>query len=176
MFAPAHLPMMRLRIPSPLPSSRIEGRALLEEAGGFPAAEAAIAPFLRNGVIGFALPRPAFEQIALPSEVAAARSLDEAEALLRPYLLEERAVLDANGAPARLFAAVLIPQDFGDQKNGSAAQYWSRNITDTALESVVTRALDSALRRAAIETLGLPRDTLDNGAGYRCVDRFLSRG
>lgn len=93
---------------------------------------------------------------------ALATSVAEAEARLRPYLTQDRlAAVPGEGAQP-LFAAILIPADFGPGEDAAPAQYWSRNLTDQALETTVAYALDAALRRAAIAEYGLAEDTLDD--------------
>lgn len=141
----------------------------IEEAGGYAAAEAAVADILRAGAPAFTAPREQFERVAGPVALAVATSVEEAETILRPYLLDERSIIRADGEPAPLFAAVLIPEGFGAPAlNGGeappSAQYWSRNLTDTALEDLVGNALDAALKREAAEALGLPRAALDDVA------------
>ncbi|WP_375201598.1 ABC transporter permease [Hyphococcus sp.] len=140
----------------------------IDEAGGYTAAQAAVADMLRPGAPPFTAPRGQFERVAGPAELAAASSVEDAESILRPYLLEERSVVRADGEAAPLFAAVLIPQGFGvaneDDEDAPSAQYWSRNLTDTALEDLVGNALDAALKREAAEALGLPRAALDDVA------------
>ena len=131
-------------------------------AGGFAAAQAAAAPLLKEGVHDYAPSRALFERIAPPpGEIA---SLADAEALLRPYLLGEKRIARDDGSSAPLFAAVRIPQGFGAGEGAEAAQYWSRNLTDTALEDLVGDALDAALQREAAAELGLTQEALDDVA------------
>lgn len=132
------------------------------EAGGFDAARRAVAPYLKPGAAAFEMPRPAFRRLEPPADVAAAATLEEAEALLRPYLLGERPAAGADGEAQRLFAAILIPAEFGAGEEGAPAQYWSRNLTDTALELVIDAALDAALRRDKIAAFGLSADAIDD--------------
>ncbi|WP_411816950.1 ABC transporter permease [Hyphococcus sp. DH-69] len=128
-------------------------------AGGFDAANAAAGPHLRPGVPAYEAPRQQFERIDAPLE--AGTSLEEAEAILRPYLLDETRVEMPDGSTAPLFAAILIPADFGAGEDAAAAQYWSRNLTDNALESVVGDALDRAVKRQAVADFGLSQEALD---------------
>ncbi len=146
-FAPAFATDARLRA--------------FREAGGFDAARRAAAPYLKPGASAFEMPRPAFRRLALPPEAASAATLEEAEAALRPYLLEERFAARPGGEAERIFAAILIPADFGAGAQGAPAQYWSRNLTDTALELVIDAALDAALRRDRIAAFGLSADAID---------------
>ena len=139
--------------------------AAFQEAGGFDAARAALGPYLRSGAPAFAEPRLMFRRLPLPGDAANAQNLEEAEAALRPYLLEERLLrINADEGLKQLFAAVLIPEDFGADEDAGAAQYWSRNLTDPSLEVIVSSALNKALRRQAIADFGLPQEALDDVA------------
>ncbi|MEQ8178484.1 MAG: ABC transporter permease, partial [Amphiplicatus sp.] len=61
-----------------------------------------------------------------------------------------------------LFAAVLIPEGFSAGEGSPAAEYWSRNLTDPALEGAVSNALDYALQRRAVEQLGFSPEILED--------------
>ncbi len=131
-------------------------------AGGFDAAAKAVRSYLKADMPAFAPPKRSFQRLALPGDAALATSVAEAEARLRPYLTQDRlAAVPGEGAQP-LFAAILIPADFGPGEDAAPAQYWSRNLTDQALETTVAYALDAALRRAAIAEYGLAEDTLDD--------------
>lgn len=131
-------------------------------AGGFDVARENIAPFLKSLALPFEMPRPSFQRLPLPNDFSETASLAEVEATLRPYLLEERLVRINGGSPQPVFAAILIPEGFGPQDDASPAQYWSRNLTDQALEIAITTALDTALRREAIADFGLSEEMLDD--------------
>lgn len=133
----------------------------LRDAGGFEAAKMAAAPYLKPGAAEFTMPRPAFHRLELPQEATAATTLLEAEEVLRPFLLEEQLAVQG-GEAYKIFAAVLIPADFGSGEDAAPAQYWSRNLTDNALESVVEAALNAALRRDMIAEFGLSQDAIDD--------------
>ena len=156
-------------IPAPFGPAGVS-RARLEAyaaAGGVAAAKKAAAPYLKEGATPFFASRKALVRIDAPKEVAAAQSLEEAADLLRPYLLEDKKVIGPDG-PVDLFAALLIPRDFGaarnegDQAVSSEAQYWSRNITDGVLRDAVSTALDSTLRRQLVSDYGLEATVLDD--------------
>ncbi len=136
-------------------------RRAFAAAGGIEAAQAAAAPLLREGAPAYEIPRRQFERIEAETVLAGAASLEEAEKVLRPYLLDEQKITRADGSAASLFAAVLIPQGFGAGEEAPAAQYWSRNLTDIALQDLVDDALTSALKREAIADMGLSEDALD---------------
>ncbi len=130
-------------------------------AGGFDAAQNKVASYLKVGAPPFVMPRPVFRRLPLPSELQQGVSLAAMEELLRPYLLDEARVGLDGELPKKLFAAILIPADFGPQKDAAPAQYWSRNLTDQALEMTISSALDTALRREAITNFGLSQEMLD---------------
>jgi len=132
------------------------------DAGGFEAAQEEVAPYLRATATPFEMPRPAFRRLPLPSDVAAFDDLADVEEALRPYLLNKRQVRVNDEPVQSIFAAVLIPRGFGPEKDAPAAQYWSRNLTDQALEVAISAALDSALRREAISEFGLSQAVLDD--------------
>ncbi len=141
--------------PAPLTRARIDA---FHEAG-LAAARAAAAPYLRTGAPEFPEPRNQFLRLDLPPEARDAANVDEAAAALRPYLLDEKRL---PGASTPLFAAVLIPEGFSAEEDSPAAEFWSRNLTDPALESAVSNALDYALQRRAVETLGLSPALLED--------------
>ncbi|MEM9495799.1 MAG: ABC transporter permease [Pseudomonadota bacterium] len=154
-------------------------------AGGFEAANAAAAAHLKPGAPAFSPPKPAFERIAPPAEVAGAASMEEAELRLRPYLMGERTIaVDGYEDERTLFAAVLIPAGFKPDIDGresaaaqdedeARAQYWSRNLTDLALYDSVSSALNSAFQRSIVRSFGVSDDKLDAIAAIRApLDSF----
>ena len=157
-------PLLDDALPAPFAPAFVNDARLqaFRGAGGFDAAREAAAPYLKPGAPDFAMPRPAFRRLDLPRGVAGADSLEDAEALLRPFLLEEEVAFQEDGSAEKIFAAVLIPQDFGAGEDDAPAQYWSRNLTDNALETVVAAALDAALRRDMIAEFGLSEDAIDD--------------
>ncbi len=153
-------------LPAPFaPDSVNDARVrAIDAAGGYAAGQAAVSGILKPGAPVFAAPGIQFERVAGLDALAGAQSLEEAEAIVRPFLLEKRPVKRADGSVARLFAAVLIPEGFSADPAAPAAQYWSRNLTDTALEDVVGNALDAALKREAAAAKGLSREALEEVA------------
>lgn len=147
--------------PADVNEARIQAFA---DAGGFDAARAAAAPHLKEEAPAFTTPKRAFRRLPLPEDAANAASVEEAEAALRPYLTEERLIRAPDDGAQELFAAVLIPADFGPGADAASAQYWSRNLTDQSLETAISGALDAALRRDIIAGFGLAEETLDDVA------------
>lgn len=141
--------------PAPKTRARIEAF----HVAGFDAARAAAKPHLRKGAPSFTEPPRYFSRVDLPEDVAAAASAADAAALLKPYLLGQKEIRGAQGA---LFAAVVIPKGFSSEADSPSAEYWSKNLTDTALEGSISRALDTTLRRRAVSSLGLSDSALDD--------------
>lgn len=154
---PAALEEKRIPAPfAPAPADAARVEAFL--AAGVEAANAAVAPYLKKGAPAYEAPRWPFRLVALPGDVAAASGIEEARARLKPYLLGDKRL---PGGP--LFAAILIPPDFGANPD-AAAEFWSRNVTDAALKETASRALNSALRREAAEARGLAAGAFDTVA------------
>lgn len=136
-------------------------------AGGIDAAKEVVEPFLKEGVPPFIEAKRTLIRVPAPPSVSAATSLEQAADELRPYLMGERALANNTGAPVELFAALLIPDEFGaeaddDDDTTSHAQYWSRNLTDDTLSAAIGRALDTTLRRQKIAQFGLSEQVLDD--------------
>ncbi len=148
--------------PAPVTRARVDA---FWAAGGFEAAQKAAGPYLKEGAPAFIAGRNSLIRIDTPSEVAAAKSLEESANLLRPYLLGNEQLSGPDG-PVDLFAALLIPQGFGKASPSSQkpieAEYWSRNITDGSLRVAVATALDATLKRQFISDYGLAETTLDD--------------
>ncbi|GAB4517828.1 MAG: ABC transporter permease [Amphiplicatus sp.] len=150
-------------IPQPFaPGAASHARVEAFFAAGLDAAKAALAPHLRENAPAFVEPKRQFERLPLPEDAREAAGLAEAAERLRPYLLDEKR---PPGAKEALFAAVLIPAGFAAEPDAPPAEYWSRNLTDPALESAVSSALDYALQRKAAEDYGLPAAALEEIAG-----------
>ncbi len=150
-------------IPAPFGPAELTDRRVVafENAGGFEAAAAAAAPHIKPGAVAFTPPKQTFYRLDLPDDIAASGTLSGAEEMLRPYLMEERLVRSGGGRAKQLFAAILIPAEFGPGENAAPAQYWSRNLTDQTLQSITRSALNRALRRQLITDFGLPREALE---------------
>jgi ABC-2 type transport system permease protein len=143
---------------APGPVTRARQQAFFDR-GGAEAAEAAVRPFLRKGAPRFSAPRGQFARLDLIAPLGAAGSIDEAAEILRPYLIGAKRYPGAG--PQGLFAAVLIPRDYTGDETGAAAQFWSQNLTDPALEVAVGRALTITARRRLAGDLGLSSAELD---------------
>lgn len=145
--------------PAEVDSDRL---ASFRSAGGVDAGRRVIAPYLIVEQAPFIFERSRFERIEAPDSALAASDSGAIEAALRPYLLGEQTIANASSENVELFAAIIIPEGFGHREDAPAAQYWSRNLTDPALQTALSAALDSALRREYFAQFGLPRETLDD--------------
>ena len=145
-------------VPAPVHQQRLD--AFLA-AGGFDRAVEISNRYRKPSAHPFAMPKRPYYRAALPAEIAAMEDVQAASEALRPYLLGERMVRGENNQGAELFAAVIIPENFGAAEDGDAAQYWSRNLTDQSLQETVSSALHTALRVDALERSGLDRSVLD---------------
>lgn len=139
---------------APVTAARIMA---FEEAGGIAAAQRAVRPYLKTDV-PFPSPRRTFRRLDLPAEIARTATPAEAADLLRPYLLGERPFPGAG--EQGLFAALIIPPDYGVSADEPSAEYWSRNLTDPALQAALSSALRSALLGEAAKTYGLDEPQL----------------
>ncbi len=128
----------------------------IEAGGGFEAGLVLARPHLRPGVPLFKAPKRQFVRIGA-GDVLPGRPPKDAAAALTPYLLGEQRWPDGS----ELFAAVLIPAGYTGDAQGQDAQYWSKNLTDPALEIAVSRALTSTARRAFAARVGLDGGALD---------------
>ncbi len=137
--------------PAPLDERRI---VAFEEAGGAQAALTAAAPFLDASAPEYVEPKLPYVLVDLPASAEGATALGDVETALRPYLLEEKLITTPEG-PRPLFAAVLIPASFGAEEDAPTAQFWSRHITDTELQSRVSAALTDALKRTKYNEQGV---------------------
>jgi len=139
--------------PDAVTFARIEA---VEAAGGFDAGLAIVRPLLRAGAPLFKAPKSQFVRLD-GAGVADHRSLIDAASALTPFLLGERKWSDGSD----LFAAVLIPADYTGAAEGADAQYWSKNLTDPALEIAVGRALTATARRKLAAAGGMDAASLD---------------
>ena len=133
-----------------------------ERAGGFMAGLEAITPFLQAGAAAFQIPKPTFQLAVIPDDVAAAETIEDVEAALRPYLLGEKSVTSGNSRENTLFAAIILPKAFEDDVSGVAVRYWSRNLTDDTLQSVFSLVLNRVMRKREIQKLGLDSATFED--------------
>ncbi len=129
----------------------------LEAAGGFSAGLEIVRPHLRAGIPLFSAPKNQFLRLEPAGVIDGALSAEAAAKALAPFLLGDQKWPDGSD----LFAAILIPKDYTGASDGPDAQYWSKNLTDPALEIAVGRALTSTARRKFAADVGLGSAALD---------------
>ncbi len=146
-------------LPAPFaPDAVTYGRLkAIDAAGGYEAGLALVSAHLRAGIPVFKAPKRQFVRVDAARVLPEAPTTEAAVAALTPFLLGERKWPDGS----ELFAAVLIPKDYTGDANGPDAQFWSKNLTDPALEIAVGRALTSTARRAFAARVGLDGASLD---------------
>jgi ABC-2 type transport system permease protein len=106
---------------------------------------------------GFTPPRAAWLEVPVPVEIQGTNDIPAIETLLRPWLRGDRVLTasEASAAP-KLFAAVIIPREYGASTNESASlRYWSENTADTGLRDSIQRLLGDELRRREYQSLGV---------------------
>ena len=140
--------------PGAVTFARIEAIAA---GGGFDAGVRLVRDALRPGVPLFKAPKQRFVRVDAGAALKEGETAATAAFALTPYLTGARAWPDGS----ELFAAVLIPRDYTGRADGPDAQYWSKNLTDPALEIAVGRALTATARRRLAGEFGLDRAALD---------------
>jgi ABC-2 type transport system permease protein len=137
---------------------------------------AQLQPRLRPGAPPFQEPRRPFVQVKLPSTINPKAELASIADDLKPYLRQDK-LLEADGLPVPLAAAILIPPDFESQivrpRTGSPAaslrppaaprpiQYWSANASDPRLREEVERAANAEIRRREYLARGMDAGAIE---------------
>ncbi len=130
------------------------------EAGGIEAALDTVAPYLREGVPPYTVPRRRFVRVDLPEAIDANAPLDEIADALAPYLMGNREVRTPDGEK-ELFAAILIPEALaGETWSAETVQYWSTNIADDALRDRFAAILNEELRQREYGRRGIDPSTI----------------
>ncbi len=121
-----------------------------QEAGSFPAARAAAAPYLKVDPAAFEPPKRRYigHNLAVIKKITGDNDVIN---FIRPYLLDEKKLTDTD---APLFAALIIPEGF-NRENKVPAEYWSRNLVDTELKDALSVAMTSALRKQTASEFGV---------------------
>jgi ABC-2 type transport system permease protein len=150
----------------------------LLKPGGFDALVERTRPQLAEDAGDFEVPRRMFRSVDIPVEIDLENaSADEIAEALKPYLRSEE-MLDVDGEPAELFAALIIPKKvdahfdpkdpeqerglIGDVVDAGKAifgpppiQYWSGNLADTDLHNQLRNTLDRELRQSQFVKRGM---------------------
>lgn len=120
----------------------------------------------------FVMPRPDFREVPLPAGVDASGDLASIVESLRGHLRGNE-LIDVDGEPVELFAAILIPAgveesvsgrlnlaelaggEVPDTADAPRMQYWGTNLADTDLKERVDRAVQEELHRREFEVRAL---------------------
>ncbi len=137
------------------------------EQGGAQSLLALLAEVLDPNAPPFEEPKRSFRRVELPSGIDPRADFAGIATALKPYLRGE-VEIEVDGEPARLFAAILIPEEperslvrpgaLGAGTPGAdapAVQYWSINLADDQLSDEVERSINEEVRRREFEERGL---------------------
>ncbi len=137
------------------------------EQGGAQSLLAALADVLDPDAAPFEEPKRSFRRVEPPPGIDPRADLAETAAALKPYLRGETEI-EVDGEPARLFSAILIPEEPGRSiapagaldagalgAGPPAVQYWSVNLADDELSEEVEESINEEVRRREFEERGL---------------------
>ena len=130
------------------------------DAGGKAAYLENLRPLLQPDAAEFVEPRRLYRRVELPFEMPA--SPEDAATKLRPALNGDE-LLGAEGAKVPLDIAIIIPKGIEQQvarpgtppPNGAGVQYWSRNLADKSLRTLIEGAINEEIRRREYMARGL---------------------
>ena len=168
------------RRPAPSLADLNEGDALSLETfvakGGKGFFLAQLGPRLRPGAPPFQEPRRLFQQVKLPSTINPKAEVASIAEDLKPYLRQDKLV-EADGSPVQLAAAILVPPDYesqivrpqgrspaaGPRASASAGQiqFWSANASDPRLREEVERAVNTEIRRREYLARGMDAGVIE---------------
>ncbi len=150
--------------------------AAFREAGGLEAALAAVEPYQREGVPAFEAPRRLNVRVDAPASVDPRATFEDIAEALSPYLRGNR-LIETDEGGQELFAAFLIPDGLASADwTTPQIQYWSTNISDTALRTTVLNALNTALRTQEFDRRGIDAEIVADVRRMRVnVDVFDPR-
>ncbi len=161
-YASENIPQEKLPPLSPLSPARGEVTAADVAAfrtwGGLEQAQKILPGLVREGAAAFQPPGPRFVRVKLPDGIDPAADPASIGAALAPYLRSEKKV--AETAPSYLSGAIVIPSGYDLVKPTTAIQYWSININEYDLQTLVERALTDAAKRALYREQGMSQDAV----------------
>lgn len=126
--------------------------------GGVEQAKAILPGLARPGAPAFEPPGPRFVRVPLPAEIDPAADPATIGTALAPYLRSEKPV--AETAPAYLSSAIIVPPGYDLLKPAAAIQYWSININEFDLQTLVERALTETAQQALYRDQGMSREAV----------------
>ncbi len=161
-YASEYLPAENVPLLSPLAPARGDVSAADVAAfrawGGVEQAQKILPGLARDGAPVFTPPGPRFVRVPLPAGIDTRAEPAEIGAALAPYLRSEIKVADT--APAYLSGAIVVPADYDLLKPMTAIQYWSVNINEYDLQTLVERALTQATQQAMYREQGMSQEAV----------------
>ncbi len=156
-YAADNLPPESVPALSPLAPARGElteaDLAAFRAWGGLEQAERILPGLAREGAPAFVAPGPRFVRVKLPEGIDANADAAAIGAALSTYLRSEKKVQET--APAYLSGAIIVPPGYDLIKPQTAIQYWSVNINEFDLLTLVEKALTADARRALYRQQGM---------------------
>ncbi|BCW86987.1 hypothetical protein sos41_01130 [Alphaproteobacteria bacterium SO-S41] len=161
-YAADNIPPESVPMLSPMAPARgditADDVAVFQAWGGVEKAKELLPKLVREGAPAFNPPGPRFVRVEPPPEVDPAADPAAIGTALSPYLRAEKPI--AQTAPAYLSSALIVPQDYVLTRPTTAIQYWTTNINDFDLQTLVERALTAEAQRAMYEEQGMSRDAV----------------
>lgn len=142
--------------------------------GGLAIAINAVRSRLNEDAPEFEEPRELFVRVDLPDGIAADGSAEDIAKQVKPYLLGESRLPEVD---SELFAFVFVPENLMRQlkrpggippelvrasggRTQRGIQYWSKNLTDTDLRSLIERSVNTEIRRRLYVDEGIDTETV----------------
>lgn len=161
-YAADHLPPESVPLFSPLAPARGDVTpadvAAFRAWGGIAQAQKILPTLARDGAPAFVPPGPRFVRVPLPAGIDAAADPAEIGAALARYLRSEIKV--AETAPSYLSGAIIVPADYDMLRPATAIQYWSVNINEYDLQTLVERALTQTAQQAMYLEQGMSQEAV----------------
>ncbi len=126
--------------------------------GGVEKAKAFLPSVARDGSPLFKAPGARFVRVDVPQGIDGAADPAAIGAALGPYLGSEKEISEKD--PRFLSSAIIVPKGYSLTAPGPSIQHWNVNLIDNDLDTLITRALTAASRRALYEQKGIPRDAV----------------
>lgn len=168
-YAADNLPAERVPMLSPLAPSRGEitaaDLAAFRAWGGVEQAQKILPGLAREGAAPFVPPGPRFVRVPVPAGVDVTADPAAIGAALSPWLRAEKRISDT--APVYLSGAIIVPPGYDMLKPATAIQYWSVNINEYDLPTLVERALTETAQQAMYRAEGMSQEAVDTIAARR---------
>lgn len=162
-YAADNLPPESVPMLSPLGPARGEltstDVAAFRAWGGVEQAQRILPGLARDGAPAFVPPEPRFVRVPVPAAIDVTADPAAIGAALSPYLRSEIRVSET--APTYLSGAIIVPPGYDLLKPATAIQYWSININEYDLQTLVERALTETARQAMYREQGMSQEAVN---------------